>query len=1288
MKHILSLLNALLLAPLALLHAADTPPAPMPNIIVILSDDLGYGDVGCYGATKIKTPHIDRLAKEGMRFTQALTPSSVCSPTRYGLLAGRYCWRNALHAPTGVHGAGGPLLFEADRLTLPKMLRAAGYSTAAVGKWHLGFGCGTNPRGKFDWTAESLRLGPQEAGFDHFFGMAANVENEPRFFIEDDRFVGQRPVDNVTVIRQKNGPDKVRPWSPEVEWDDSRVAGRITQHAADWLRARKGGEQPFVLYFASNIAHMPITPSAASRGKSGCGLYGDFVQELDAQVGMLLDALAEAGKLDNTLILFTSDNGGVVTAKAAEGAANEARRAGHRINGDLRGGKAGVYEGGFRVPFLARWPGVVKAGTTNDQLICLTDIFATLAEALGITVPPGAAEDSVSFLSALAPERAATSATKPRQTVVLHSMDGIFAIRAPRWKLIAETILPQHTSDRASIIEKENINQLYDLQNDPAETTNLFDTQPEVAQRMARELAATRKASTRSSSPATSAWWQQMFSLAFDGHGNFVAPHFAELKATAASLGAVGFHGVWDADLNHDMPWMLGHAQAFDKHPGTKRVIYIEGCGATKVLARVSADGRVLFTADLLDGSADPVRRRYIENQIKPDGRTIWFGDWQFMQPHEFKTSLGKPLPGAKDMGLPAFTQPLDGSVIKNEADFWRTRAASALIGKGGEGLEKYAAIPADIAAALDLKNITTQRADGQWLVKSGDSLLYDAQIAPYQAAKARRAMQTLAPDMIHYDDWDLRSPTAMGAKADIHVAAFREFVKRRFSAEDCRALGFDKANVASFDVLRYLLNPPWRSEHRGEGDDPQWRCAADPRWLGDNVWRAFQIACIEDRLASMKEVYRLNKAAARELGRDVPMVANIIPTLSATFLQSDCVDMANFEWPCFKTYGSYPNPFGYYPQARLGIGPRMASKIGTTGHAMVDPYVEEKHSGWDGKGFTRKNGETLHKVIYFDLIANRGIPAFALTWEGAYSPGSVHSAGQLHAFMNAVAPIISGRDYLADIGLAASAWSQIAAQTPFGGWNHEVSKRHLAEFIGWSQYLASARAFPQWDVLPFDDVKPADLTRFKLIILPSVLVITADQLTALEAYLKQGGKLLITGETGTFNGPKALLMPRTQDLIVPLAERYPSQVTLTKTKPGLDYHLDRQKTAALKTLLQQASTHQPVLTATGDPEHIGIYASASRTTRGELTVDLVNYHHDLATDQLTPVTATDFHVRLHTPKFTAAPHVEVIRYDETAPHNLTRCPLAPDAIRFEDGQLTLRVPPFTHYQLLRLSPR
>ena len=250
------------------------------------------------------------------------------------------------------------------------------------------------------------------------------------------------------------------------------------------------------------------------------------------------------------------------------------------------------------------------------------------------------------------------------------------------------------------------------------------------------------------------------------------------------------------------------------------------------------------------------------------------------------------------------------------------------------------------------------------------------------------------------------------------------------------------------------------------------------------------------------------------------------------------------------------------------------------------------------------------------------------------------------------------------------------------------MTKRHASEFLGWAQYLASARDFPQWDVVPFDHVALKDLVRFKLVILPSVLVLTADHFAVLEDYLKQGGKLLITGETGTFNGPNALLMPRTEDIITPLSKRFPGQVTIVKTKPGLAYHEDPSQSAPLRSNLQRASEHRPVLTAIHAPEHIGIYANESKSHPGELTIDLVNYHYDLAVDQITPVTSPGFTVTLRVPdlKDTDKLSVESIRYDETAGSNAQRQLLDASHILANKGCVTLRIPSFTHYQVLRIE--
>lgn len=1283
---------------------------PKPNVLLILTDDAGWGEFSCYNPeSKLRTPHVDRLAREGMRFTHAHSPAALCSPTRYSILTGNYAWRG--RTPNGTWGFDKPGQILTGQQTVAQLLKQAGYRSALIGKLGIGGEHAKLPDGLPDFSRPMLD-GPRSWGFDFSAIIPRGHQAPPLLFLVNE--LPEVGAKNLVLLPKKTPRPQATDFA-EPDWNHAKVGERLLGHARRFLdeHLREAKGTPFYLHFCADGAHSPWEPAETLagrklRGESGMTAHTDMVLETDLLLAGLMDLLEERGLLDDTLICFTSDNGGIP----------EERQLGHDATGGLRGKKGYIFEGGHRVPLLVRWPGKIPAGAVRHQPVGIHDLVATALELAGVPIPEDQCLDSVSLAPVLLGQRAdsqpvrthllvdsalgkdafddgdpASRRARPKpakkhhgtlnytpEELAMSSHGMAHALYEGAWKLVFDIAdLPAA---------------LYDLAADPAEKTNLLSA-PEQAVRITRMTEAYRTIrTTPRSAPfdvaAAPPWWHDIFSLAFDGHGNFVAPHLGTLNATVASLGAAGFHGPWDADLNRDMPWMRGHEKAFAAHPGVKRLVYIEGAGATKVLARVAADGRVLFTESVLDGLDQPQRRRYVENLIKPDGRTVWLGDWQFMQGQEWKTPLGQPMPTARDLGLPPFTHPLTGAMIADEAEFWRTRSARPLIGKSSDGIAGYRAIPGDLAAKLDLASVTAQDPEGRWLVKSGESMLYDAPFAAYQAAKAARALEALAPDMIHYDDWDLRSPTLMNANADIHVAAFRRYVTTRLSEERCREIfGVERGRIAGFDVTHYLLNPPWRSEYDGKGttpDGPAWLAATDQRWLGDKVWRIFQIACIEDRLSSMKEVYRLNQAA-RPLGRQVPMVANIIPTLSATFLQRDCVDMANFEWPSFKTYGAFPNPFGDYPRARLGLGPRMAAKIGTTGHAMVDPYVKLEQSGWDGKGFTRRHGETLHKVIAFDLLANRGIPAFALTWDGGFSPGSVHSAAQIHAFINEVSPVISRREFVADIGLAASSWSVIAAQTPFGGWNHEVSKRHLAEFVGWAQHLMTAPDFPQWDVLPLDEAQAADLTRFRLVILPSVIVLTADQFAALEAYLTQGGKLLITGESGTFTGPQMLLQPRPQSLAVALAKQFPQQVVLTTGNPGLQQHLDPTKAAAATNWRKKAFSSKPVLTVTGAPEHVTIQLNESRTRRGEFTLDLVNHHHDLPSDSLTPVTANDFQVHLRLPGLKDTPEVEVIRYDETAPHNTRREPLPPAAITFSAGSLTLRVPPFTHYEIVRIAP-
>ncbi len=457
--------------------AASTPSTP--NIVVILADDYGYGSLGSYGADPalIRTPHLDRLAREGRRFTEAYTPSSVCTPTRYALVTGRYCWRTSLNHG-GVANTLDPLLIETSRPTVASLLKRHGYATAFVGKWHLGYGTET----RVDYTKE-LKPGPLELGFDYQFAVPQNHNDITRVFVENHRVFGLRSA-KLTPAPGKLGLD-----APER--DDPKTTRDLTDRAVAWLEKQPGGRAPFFLYFAPIAVHELVTPSAESAGTSKAGPYGDFIHDLDRSVGRILAALEKQNALDNTLIIFTSDNGGVVNPGSKTGASKTAMDAGLKINGSLRGGKHDIWDGGFKVPFLVRWPGRVPAGTTSSEMIGVVDIFATLAAVVGEAKLDRAttAPDSVNVLPAFLGQ---PSAAPLRRDLILQSASGVYAIRSGPWKWIEGVPLapkgkkaPTATGPKADQYRPRLIH----LADDPAETTDVSATHPGIA----RQLAATLK---------------------------------------------------------------------------------------------------------------------------------------------------------------------------------------------------------------------------------------------------------------------------------------------------------------------------------------------------------------------------------------------------------------------------------------------------------------------------------------------------------------------------------------------------------------------------------------------------------------------------------------------------------------------------------------------------------------------------------------------------------------------------------------------------------------------------
>jgi arylsulfatase A-like enzyme len=463
-----------------------------PNIVYILADDLGYGDVQCLNpAGKIATPNLDRLAAAGMVFTDAHSGSAVCTPTRYSILTGRYSWRSRLQS--GVLGGCSPRLIEAGRLTVAELLRRAGYRTTAIGKWHLGMDWALKPgkprftdaieKGADGWNVDFTRPiagGPTAVGFDEYFGISGSLDMVPYTFIEDDRVAAIPTVDKEFLMMHGRPGKATRKGPAAADFEAGDVLPALAERAVSTIRRRaddaKAG-RPFFLYLALAAPHTPIAPLKPWLGKSGLNPYADFVMQVDAAVGEVLGALDREGLAGDTLVVFTSDNGCSPEAKF-----DELRARGHDPSCGVRGHKADIFEGGHRVPFVARWPGVVAPHARSDQLIGLMDFMATCAEILGERLPDDAGEDSVSILPALQGKDRGPL----RESLVHHSINGSFAIRQGDWKLALCADSGGWSAPRPGTEDAQGLPpvQLYNLATDPVERHNIQDQHPDVVVRL------------------------------------------------------------------------------------------------------------------------------------------------------------------------------------------------------------------------------------------------------------------------------------------------------------------------------------------------------------------------------------------------------------------------------------------------------------------------------------------------------------------------------------------------------------------------------------------------------------------------------------------------------------------------------------------------------------------------------------------------------------------------------------------------------------------------------------
>ena len=483
-------------------RCGKTGPAVRPNVVLIYADDLGYGDVGCYGATKVRTPNIDALAARGLRFTNAHAPAATCTPSRYALLTGEYAWRRD---GTGILPGDASLIIEPGRTTLASMMKGAGYATGAVGKWHLGLGAG-----EIDWNGE-IKPGPREIGFDYSFLIPATGDRVPCVYVENGLVVGLDPADPIRVSfagpvgndpTGKDRPEllKMRPshghdqtivngvsrigymsGGRAARWIDEDMADTITGKAVAFIE--RHAAEPFFLYFATHGIHVPRVPHPRFAGASGLGPRGDAIVEFDGCVGEVVRALERQALAENTLVIFTSDNGPVVD----DGYADQAVELldGHRPSGPLRGGKYSAFDAGTRVPFVVRWPGRLKAGTSG-ALLCQVDLLATVAALTGQTLRADDGPDSFDLSRALLGKDREGRDHLVEQAGALSLIEG-------DWKYIEPGDGPKISAYTAIELGFDPEPQLYDLAKDIGEKHNLAADHPDVVHALAARLEKIRR---------------------------------------------------------------------------------------------------------------------------------------------------------------------------------------------------------------------------------------------------------------------------------------------------------------------------------------------------------------------------------------------------------------------------------------------------------------------------------------------------------------------------------------------------------------------------------------------------------------------------------------------------------------------------------------------------------------------------------------------------------------------------------------------------------------------------
>lgn len=443
-----------------------------PNIIYILADDLGYGDVSIFNhQSKIKTKYIDQLASEGIRFTDAHSNSSLCTPSRYGILTGRYAWRSSLQ--NGVLWSYDTPLIAANRVTVASILKEKGYHTACIGKWHLGLGWAKDSLGQIDFF-QPVQDGPVAKGFDYFFGISASLDIPPYVYIRNDRITGT----SISTVDAATGKGFWRTGPIANDFNHAAVLTELTDEAVGYIQKKARSSRPFFLYLPLTSPHTPILPNTQFLGKSGINEYADFVMMTDSIVGRVMSELKKQGIEKNTLIIFTSDNGFAPAAGV-----KELENFGHYPSYQYRGTKSDIFEGGHRIPFIMKWPAVITGGSIGNQIISLTDFMATCAEIVGRPLQDSEGEDSHSMYPLM---QIASKREYKRKDIIHHSGEGNFSIRKGKWKMVFGAGSGGWSYPTTKDLIKQNLPQiqLYDLDRDISETHNVVDLYPLVVKEL------------------------------------------------------------------------------------------------------------------------------------------------------------------------------------------------------------------------------------------------------------------------------------------------------------------------------------------------------------------------------------------------------------------------------------------------------------------------------------------------------------------------------------------------------------------------------------------------------------------------------------------------------------------------------------------------------------------------------------------------------------------------------------------------------------------------------------